>query len=435
LLLAVYAALLFWLSGRLPLWLDEVLTLIGAVKPTLHDLLVWVGYNPGSSPLGFLVERPFVETLGLTRLAARLPSMLFSILSAIALAGLVRDLQLPRGTSLLLIVYLALPIQLRYAVEARPYGAALFVTIVALWCLWRLMEHPGWALAVTYALLVAAGLYLQPFAAFVQIGALLALAFSSNRKATLVAAAALAAGCLLFAPWYLHVREAWQQEIAGAGYTATLTPTSLLLLLREIAGGGYWQSIPLLLAAGLGWRELPSRVRRFLLGAILFGAGGAMAADAASGYFFATRHALFVIPALVILATAAFTSSRYGLARCALLALFLTASITKSWTYFRGGTEDWPGAAQALLAKARAGVCIIVPPPEPEDLYAVFEPEMRQRFCAASSATGVVGIVATRYSTPGRLQQTAAILTARGLRADGEASLPGRVRLLLYRAP
>jgi mannosyltransferase len=434
-----YAAVLVWLAGLLPLWLDEVLTLAGAAKPTLHELMAWVGFNPGSSPLGFLVERPFIEALGLTRLGARLPSMLFSILSAIALLGFARDVELFANAShrntLLLMVYLMLPIQLRYAVEARPYAAALLFTIAALWCLWGLMERPSWGLAGLYALLVAAGLYAQPFAAFVQLGALAGLAFSSKRRGVLIAAIALAVGCLLFAPWYLHVREAWRQEIVESGYTMTLTPRSVLALIREIAGGGYWQSIPLLLAAGLGWREMQPHVRRFLLGGILAGAVGAMAADAASGYFFATRHALFVIPALAVLASAGFGAARHRRVGVVLAAIFVVASVAKNWGYFRGGTEDWPGAARALLAEARGGVCVVVPQPEPEDLYAVFEPELRGHFCDAASASGLVGIVATRYSVPARLQQKAALLTARGFHADGEAALPGGVRLSFYRAP
>jgi uncharacterized membrane protein len=434
-LLTIYGALLAWLAGLLPLWLDEVLTLAGAVKPTVHELLVWAGFNPGSSPLAFLIERPFVEAMGLTRLAARLPSMVFSIFSGVALIRFAIDLELRRGLPLLPIVYLMLPIQLRYAVEARPYAASLFFSIAAWWCLWHLVEHPSWGLGVAYALLVAAGLYAQPFAAFVQVGALAGLALSSKRRAVLIAALALTAGCLLFAPWYLHVRDAWRQEIVGSGYSVTTLPKSLLVLIREIAGGGYWQSIPLLAAACLGWRELQPRVRRLVVGGILAGAGGAMAVDAASGYFFATRHALFVIPALAMLASAGFAAARHRRVGVVLAAIFVVASIAKSWSYFRGGTEDWPGAARALLAEARGGVCVIVPQPEPEDLYAVFEPELRGHFCTAASASGMVGVVATRYSIPARLQQTAAVLTARGFRADGEAALPGGVRVLFYRAP
>ncbi len=447
-LLTIYGALLVWLAGLLPLWLDEVLMLVGAAKPTVHELLMWVGFNPGSAPLGSLMERPFIEALGLTRLAARLPSAVFSIFSAVALIGFARDLKLFANAShrytLLLMVYLMLPMQLRYAVEARSYAEALFFTIAGLWCLWRLLEghetreRPRWGLAVTYALLVAAGLYTQPFTAFIQVGALGALALSSKRRAVLVAAIALAVGGVLFAPWYLHVREAWRQEIVGSGYTVTALPRSLLVFIREIAGGGYWQSIPLLVAAGLGWRELQPRVRRFLVGGILAGAGGAMAADAASGYFFATRHALFVIPALVVLASVGFAGARYRRVSVALAAIFVVASLVRNGGYFRSGTEDWPGAARALLAEARGGACVVVPQPEPEDLYAVFEPELRGHFCnatSASSASGLVGIVATRYSIPARLQQTAAILTARGFHAEGETALPGGVKLLFYRAP
>ncbi len=429
--LVLYAALLVWLAGRLPLWLDEVLTLIGAMKPNLHELIQWVGYNPGSSPLGFLVERPLVETMGLTRIAARLPSVLFSVLSAIALVGFAREVGAP-ARGVLLGAYLVLPIQLRYAVEARPYAMALFFTVAGLWCLWRLMEGAGWGFALLYAVLVAAGLYAQPFAGFVQLGALVALAFSSRRDFVLRAGLALIAGCLLFAPWYLTVQEAWRQEIVRSGYAMTIEWRAPLVLIREIAGGGYWQSVPLILAACLGWRELPERVRRFLLGGIVAGTLGAMAADAVSGYFFATRHALFVIPGLVVLAGAGFASARFRRAGAVLAAVFLAASVAKSWTYFRSGTEDWPGAARGLMEEARGGACVIVPQPEPEDLYAVFEPELRGHFCTADSASGLAAIPVTRYSMPAQVEQAEAKLQARGYHPAGETALPGNVRSLLF---
>lgn len=433
-MLGVYAVALVWLAGLLPLWLDEVLTLIGAAKPTLHGLIEWVGYNPGSSPLGFLVQRPFIEALGLTRLAARLPSILFSVLSAAALIGFAKDLD-ARARTLLLGVYLILPIQLRYAVEARPYAAALLFTIAALWCLWRLLERPDWRLTAAYAVLVAAAMYAQPFAVFVQAGALAALAFSSKPRGVTQAACGLALGCLLFAPWYLHVREAWKQEIVTSGYTAAVNARSALMLVREIAGGGYWQSIPLLLAACLGWKETPQRVRRFLLGGIAAGIIGAMAADAVSGYFFATRHVLFAIPALVTLAAAGFASPRYRRAGAALAGIFFIASIAKSAGYFHSGTEDWPGAARVILAEAQKGSCIIVTPPEPEDLYTLFEPELREHLCRAESAIGHVAVVESRYTIPGRLEQTKAGLTSRGFRQVGASALPGEVRLELFQPP
>ncbi len=429
--IALYGALLLWLATLLPFWLDEVLTLIGAAKPTVHELLTWVGYNPGSSPLAFLIEQPFIHVLGLTQLGARLPSILCSVLGAMALLGFARELNL-RARALLLVVYLALPFQLRYAVEARPYAAALALTIAALWCLWRLLDRPSPGLAILYALLIAAGLYVQPFAAFVQIGALAGLAFSSQKKTVALAAAALAAGCLLFTPWYWHVRAAWQREIAVSGYAGALAWRTPLVLLREIAGGGYWQSIPLVVGAALGWKELPTRLRHFLLGVILCGTLGAMAADAVSGYFFATRHALFVIPALAMLASAGFAANRYRRAGAVLAAIFFVASIAKSSAYFRSGSEDWPGAARAILDQARTGACVIVPPPEPEDMYAVFEPELRSHFCTAASASGPAVVAVSQYSVPARVAETATILASRGLRPSGEVEASGGVSLLVY---
>jgi len=172
--------------------------LVASTQPDARSVIRWVTYNLGGAPLGFLAQRVFVLTMGLTPLAARAAPAIFGLLSAITLAGFARDLKASAST-VVLAAFLVTPMQLRYAVEARPYSQALFFALAALWCLWRLAQAPSWRLAAAYAALVTAGLYTQPLSAAVQLGALAALACGGQRRAVRLGGIALAIAGLLFA--------------------------------------------------------------------------------------------------------------------------------------------------------------------------------------------------------------------------------------------
>jgi uncharacterized membrane protein len=428
--IAAYAAVLGWLAGLRPLWLDEVLQLIASTQPDVRGVFRWVTYNPGGAPLGYSAQRIFVLGLGLTPLAARAAPAIFGLLSAVALTGLARDLK-ARSIPVCLAAFVLMPLELRYAVEGRPYSQALFFALAALWCLWRLAQAPSWRLAAAYAVLVAAGLYTQPLSAAVQLGALAALGCSGRGRAARWGVIALASGCLMFAPWYLHVRSAWQFGIVASHFSFSTTPKVLGMLLREITGGGYVASLSLAGAAALGWRRADSLARRFLLGAVVSGIVCAIAADAASGYFFAVRQVLFVLPALALLAAAWLPVSRREWWQPGLLTVFLVAAFVKDATYFRSPGEDWPGAARALLASTSDGTCAVVPSPEPTEMYQLFEPSLRGRFCHASEAAGPVEIVRNRYTLASSVEEAKRSLEARGYRAVSETDIAG-VRLVRF---
>ena len=422
LLITAYAGVLVWLAGLRSLWLDEVLQLVASTQPDARSVIRWVTYNPGGAPLGYLAQRVFVLTLGLTPLAARAAPAIFGLLSAIALVGFARDLK-AGATTVTLAAFVVTPLQLRYAVEGRPYSQALFFALAALWCLWRLAQAPSWRVAAFYAALVTAGLYTQPLAAALQLGALAALAAGGRRRAVRLGGIALAIACLLFAPWYLYVRSAWHLGIAASQDSFSTAPKILLILLREISGGGYVASLSLIGAAALGWRRAGSLTRRFLLGSILSGIVCAVAADAVSGYFFAVRQVLFVVPALLLLAAAGLARPRREWWQPSLLAIFLVASLVKDVRYFRSPGEDWPGAARALLTATSHGACAIVPSPEPKEMYQLFEPALSGNFCNASDAAGPVVIVQNRYTLVSSLEQTTRALAARRFRAAGETDV------------
>jgi 4-amino-4-deoxy-L-arabinose transferase-like glycosyltransferase len=431
--MAAYAAVLAWLAGLRPLWLDEVLQLAASTQPDARSMIRWVTYNPGGAPLGYLAQRVFVLTLGLTPLAARAAPAIFSLLSAVTLAGFARDLK-ASATTLVLAAFVVTPLQLRYAVEGRPYSQALFFALAALWCLWRLAQAPSWRLAAAYAALAMAGLYTQPLSAAVQLGALAALAGGGRRRAVRLGGIALAIACLLFAPWYLHVRSAWHFGIAVSQYSFAMAPRIVWMLLREISGGGYVATLSLIGAAALGWRRADSLARRFLLGGVISGIVCAIAADAVSGYFFAVRQVLFVLPAVLLLAAAWLPSPRRERWQPGLLAIFLVASVAKDVRYFRSPGEDWPGAARALLAATSHGACAVVPSPEPKDMYQLFEPGLSGHFCKASDAAGPVVIVQNRYTLASSLEEITRMLAAKGFRGGSEIDISG-VSLRLYLAP
>lgn len=50
--LIAYAAALAPLLSVLPLWVDEILQLIGTTSPTLHGVFLWSTYSVGATPLG-----------------------------------------------------------------------------------------------------------------------------------------------------------------------------------------------------------------------------------------------------------------------------------------------------------------------------------------------------------------------------------------------
>jgi len=428
--LAAYAALLVWLAGLRPLWLDEVLQLVASTQPDMRDVLRWVTYNPGGAPLGILAQRAIVLPFGLTLWSARAAPAIFSLLSALTLIRFARDLKLSSTTAVLL-GFLILPQQLRYAVEGRPYSQAVFFALAALWCLWRLAQAPSWRIVALYAALIAAGLYTQPLAAAAQLGALAALAASGHRKAARLGCGALVFACLLFAPWYVYARGAWHSGIAASQFSFSMVPKIPVVLIREISGGGYSVSLSLAGAATLGWRRADSLARRFLLSGIFSAIVCAIAADAFFGYFFAARQVLFVLPALLLLATAGMPTPRREFWQPALLAVFLVSSLVKDVGYFRSPGEDWPGAARALLKATSHGACALVPRPEPKEMYQLFEPALSGRFCDANGPSGPVVIVRNRYTLASSLSDSTRTLAAEGFHPAAETDTSG-VKLLLY---
>lgn len=402
LVVIAYCVLLGALMVRTPLWLDEVLQLLGTSSPDPRQAITWSAQNAGGVPLGYLVQWAFLRSLGDSPLAARLPSALAGLLSALVLLRMCREISLPRP-SIALILFLILPLQLRYAVEARPYSLALLFTLCATEALLRLCREPRFMYFAVYLASAIGALYTQPYSGFLLAAHVLWL-LPTNRALALQVAALLSVSLAAFAPWYLYARSLWVGAIQSSGIRFQLEPATFRMALREISGGGYAVSIPLILLAIYGvWRGNLTRPHKWMLACSLtLPPVCVLAVDAWFGYFFAIRQLIFILPALVILSA---EGSRLLLAQqpkfgAAVLAAVLLASTAHTYRHIRTQDENWALAASVLRFATNNQTCAIISPQAHLPLYSHFQPELQRRGCPSDLSRQSVIIAATSpYTT------------------------------------
>ena len=357
------------------LWLDEVLQLAGTLRTSFQQMLAWVATQPGGAPLGYVLQWATLAALGFSNFTARLPALAAAALGGVLAARLAArcGMAQPWGAAVVLVL---LPIQVRYAIEARPYSLALALSILATLLFLRVSETPSAPRAALYALSLAACLYTQPFSAFVAGGHLLWAILMGRRKVALLAAAACAAAGLAFLPWFLHARAQWQQSIGTSGYVFhggwTSTP---LLLLREITGAGYVGAAILASLAFFGARRFDRGLRLLLLTTAAVPVVAGLLADYWFGYFLAIRQFLWTVPPLAILAAAGAGERRWIAAAAAVLALYYDVRVITR------PRENWPEASRAAVSLAARTQCILFVPPDAHVVYGVFAPGIGQRAC------------------------------------------------------
>src|SRR5436309_1973830 len=162
LFLALYAATLILLIPSKSLWVDEIIDLGGVRNADLQGVLAFVPGNAGGVPLGYLVDFWMIKLFGYSVFVVRLPSVLFTVWTCLAVYILAWQAKL-RAPLLAAALYAVLPLTVRYALEARPYAQAAcwsaFSTVVFV----SLVRNPTLGKAARYAVLIALGLFTQPY--------------------------------------------------------------------------------------------------------------------------------------------------------------------------------------------------------------------------------------------------------------------------------
>jgi len=395
LFLASYALLLCLLAPLRPMWLDELLQLSDTYRHSLPETVARVAHNPGGVPLAYLAENVIVNAAGHPFYTAHLFSILCAAGGLGALIWLAKLLGCASGWIPAALLFAALPISLRYAVEARQYGPALAFSICATALLVWLDRRPDWMRTLIYGVVLALGMYSQPYVAFVVVAHLLWAMRRDSAKYTL-------AGCLfaalLFLPWYLNARGFWVEAVSDAGYRSSLEWKTPLMILRELSGGGYPLTLTLLVLAAYGWVRagLSSTAKQLLLLWIAIPMPLILLADQVFHYFFAIRQFLFVIPPLCILAAEGLWSLRksWRTATAVVLAAF---ALTYDVRWFTHYSEDWSIPVAAARKFVRPNTCILAIPASAADLYRLYEPSLP--FCPEGGGNASIVLVSP-YATP-----------------------------------
>jgi mannosyltransferase len=422
LFLAVYACALAALLPVLSLWLDEIYDLMVARMDHLADVLAYVPHVSGNVPLNYVVQFGSVHLLGFSAFTGRLPSAISSVMACAGIFVLARKLGF-RWPVLAAAIFALFPLQLRYALEARPYELALCLSIWATVAFLRVVEQPGSvARAALYALSIAAGLFTFPYAVFVPLAHLAWASWVSYRttrwQPLLAAALALGIAGLIFAPWYLHSAASWRTAVAIGQLKGTITLRALPMILRELVAAGYIGSLLVLagFAYGLTRRQDWPLWLLYLMVPIVC----AVAADAWFGYFLAIRQMIFVLAPLALL----FTAGVEALPRrpaAILTGALLIALIAGNISFFRRPREDWRTAAVVLESEP----CIVYSPPDSRLLYAFFVPDLANRECASGPAPRVA-LAISPYAPKNSITERQRQLTESGYteRADFNPATP-----------
>lgn len=168
-LAVVAAALALRVSGHLmqSLWIDEAVSSAQSSLPP-GDMLAAVAAD-NYPPLHNIVLAVMIALFGDGELALRLPSVLFGVLTVIAVGRLARDLYGQRaGLAAMGLVALS-PIAIYYAQEARPYALFALLAVLSTGALTRAALRPwrSWRPGLAWAGWTALMLYTHYYALFV----------------------------------------------------------------------------------------------------------------------------------------------------------------------------------------------------------------------------------------------------------------------------
>jgi mannosyltransferase len=386
LFLGLYAATLILLIPVKPLWMDEIIDLSGVRGADLSGVLAFVPGNAGGVPLGYLVDFWMIRVFGYSEFVVRLPSVLFTVLTCLAVYILAWKANL-RAPLLAAALYAVSPLTVRYALEARPYAQAAcwsaFSTVVLL----SLVRKPTLGKTARYAALVALGLFTQPYSIFAPVAHLIWLALvRKDRRALWLAGGAVAAASLAFLPWYFQAHAIWQGAVTS-GVRFFVHFKDLMVIPHELMGTGYAGAAltAIAIVAALIWSPLKKEEKLFWIFCMAIPLILVPAADSYFGYFLAARQMIFALVPISILITACVEVRGWG---WVLPLLLLGAMVYEDARWIRRPGESWQAAASQL----KGADCSIFVPSGARTMYVFFEPQLATCDENALTNTGTVAL-------------------------------------------
>ncbi len=421
--LSIYLVVLVLTANRIPLWLDEIIQLIGTRDLAALPLLRYIATTAGQTPVGNFLQSAFIHVFPYSLLTSRIESIVSSIAACLGIYILARKYgQKLAGFSVFL--FALVPMQFRYAIEARPYAMALCLAVWLLVtgnALCREEISDGDArrtrrlqLAAVYMVLLLIGMYTQPYIVSVAIAQLLwcCWTYGVRSRTAGIYALTIALSITLFLPWYLYAKGFWQTSIVGGGLAFHWQAKTPLMIVRELCGGGFLVSIPLIAAVVAGFRSdmVPKADRRLWLILTVLPILFALAADSSFGYFLASRQWIFAVPGMVLLGATGLVDfytrrEHVGIgAVTAAVALLLYADAR----YVFKPHEDWPAASALLAGSIHEDACNLIPDGYTR-YFRFFEPTLDLTLCSDEQLKRVKTVRAAVDPYNGREQEQVVI--------------------------
>lgn len=368
--------------ARGDLWGDEAASVMLSLRPT-SELLATLASAEPHPPLYPLLLKVWLRLAGTHEFVARFPSLAAGVLAVPVAAALGRAISNRVAVTAALLTALN-PFLLWYTTEARMYGlSALAAGVSSYWLLRLLATDRHWgprAAVLGYAATAALALLIHYFLLFVGAAhALLGLLAVLRRPQLLPVVAA--AGALALVPAALWA--AYASRIVGSYYGAqpgtvdllgVLTRTWLRLPVGWSAPDSYAELVGLVLTpvvglgAALAWRQGPDGRRWIALLAIPLLAG--LGVSLVRPMYQERYLAVVALPYLLLLALAV-SAPRRALARAALLAIAVAATVLPLWNLAAGRyvRSQYGSHAAEANALATPGEAAILTGPSQAPLY------------------------------------------------------------------
>lgn len=390
LFLSVYGFALFLLQPHLSLWLDEILDLSSLKTNNLSIMLSGIAHNAGAVPLGYLFQAASIHLLSLAAFAGRLPSMCFSVAACLGMYVLGKLVSLRRPVVPALVFALT-PLQLRYALEARPYSQALALSVWTTIVFLYLLKRPCKKFAFLYGVGVLLDLYTVPYSLFVAVShvvwVIVDKSLLSRKRILSLSCSAVIIAVALFVPWYLFARGSWTTSILTTHLQTGLSFKTPLMVLRELIGVGY-VGTALIISLGIAARKILKRDIGLWISYASLPAILSLVGDFVAHYFVAIRQMIFVLVPLVIMASCGLTSVSQKSRRLALSmgTVLIAILLYGDLKLFLKPREDWQAASATLRILAFEGACIVFAPDVSEEYYTFFAPDLRLHLCESNLA-------------------------------------------------
>jgi hypothetical protein len=277
------------------LWLDELIQLSSTRDLPFHKMILAIAKDPGQAPVGYLVQSALLHETEFSALTARIPSILSALTSCFILNRISR---------LSAVIFALLPLNFRYACEARPYEIALCFSLLALWIFFKLDRQWNIRWYLAYVLFLTLGLYCQPYSIFPSAGCLIwcSLRLGVAVRSFWISISAIAIAGLCYLPWYRYSHPMWQKAMTGFAQPSLATH-SFEMVFRELVGGGYFPGSLIVSACIVCLINARGRPfgRLFWICTIGSSIVAPILLDFYFGYFLASRQWIFALPGLAFL--------------------------------------------------------------------------------------------------------------------------------------